>query len=157
MRYLLTLAGFILALGTFVSSSHASSFSDTVPMVRKGAATFYVHGDIGGYGNVEMMVDTGAGYTTINQATLAVLQKNGNAEYVKELTGILADGSRLTVPVYRIKTLTLGNSCTLHNVEAAVFPKRTRMLLGLTALEKAAPFVFSTNPPSLLLSNCTAS
>jgi hypothetical protein len=28
------------------------------------------------------------------------------------------------------------------------------MLLGLSALEKAAPFVFSTNPPRLSLSNC---
>lgn len=147
----------LAAFGAFASPSHASPFGDSVPMVRKGAATFYVQGDIGGYGNVEMLVDTGAGYTTINQATLQVLQKNGNAEYVKELTGIMADGSRLTVPVYRIKTLTLGASCTLHDVDAAVFPKRTRMLLGLTALEKAAPFVFSTNPPSLVLSNCTAS
>jgi hypothetical protein len=78
----------------------------------------------------------------------------GNAEYVGELTGVMADGRQHRLPVYRIKRLVLGKDCVLDNVEAAVFPHDTRMLLGLSALEKAAPFVFSTNPPSLSLSNC---
>jgi hypothetical protein len=72
------------------------------------------------------------------------------------LTGVMADGSQHRLPVYRIRRLVLGKDCVLSNVEAAVFPQNTRMLLGLTALEKAAPFVFSTNPPRLSLSNCGA-
>jgi hypothetical protein len=35
-----------------------------------------------------------------------------------------------------------------------VFPARTRQILGLSALNKAAPFTFSVDPPSLVLSNC---
>lgn len=156
MQRHMSIAFLLAALCAWTSPSHGASFSDPIPMVRKGAATFYIKGNIGGYGSAQMLVDTGAGYTTINQATLAILQKHGNAEYVKQLTGIMADGSRLTVPVYRLKSLTLG-TCTLHGVDAAVFPKRTRMLLGLTALEKGAPFVFSTDPPSLVLSHCMSS
>ena len=126
----------------------------TIPMNQKRLATYYVDANMHGSGDVEFMVDTGAGYTTINEFTLERLMQANNAEYVGELTGVLADGTEHRLPVYRIKHLVLGKDCVLNNVEAAVFPQNTRMLLGLTALEKAAPFVFSINPPSLSLSNC---
>ncbi len=48
-----------------------------VAMKEKSAATFYVPGAISGYGPVELMVDTGSGYMTINEQTLAVLQREG--------------------------------------------------------------------------------
>jgi predicted aspartyl protease len=126
----------------------------TIPMNQKRLATYYVQASMLGSGNVEFMVDTGAGYTTINEHTLARLVEADNASYVGELTGVMADGSQQRLPVYLIKRLVLGEDCVLDNVEAAVFPRNTRMLLGLSALEKAAPFVFSTNPPRLSLSNC---
>ena len=132
----------------------AAEFETTIPMARKGTATYYVQGSITGFGAVEFMVDTGAGYTTINEETLAVLQTAGLAKFVTELTGMMADGSRRTIPIYRVSSLTLGNECVLHNIEAAVFPRKTRLILGLSALEKTAPFVFSTDPPRLALSNC---
>lgn len=126
----------------------------TIPMNQKQMATYYVDVSLVGSGETEFMVDTGAGYTTINEYTLEHLLQAGNAEYVGELTGVMADGSRQHLPVYRIKQLVLGGGCVLSDIEAAVFPQKTRMLLGLSALEKAAPFVFSTNPPRLSLSNC---
>ena len=131
----------------------AESFK-TIPMNQKRLATYYIQANMLGSGDVEFMVDTGAGYTTINEHTLERLKQAGNAEYVGELTGVMADGSQHRLPVYRIKHLVLGQDCMLSDIEAAVFPRNTRMLLGLSALEKAAPFVFSTNPPSLSLSNC---
>jgi len=127
-----------------------------IPMNQKQLATYYVDASMSGSGAVEFMVDTGAGYTTINENTLKLLKKADNAVYIGELTGVMADGSQHRLPVYRIKHLVLGDDCALADVEAAVFPHDTRMLLGLTALEKAAPFVFSTNPPRLSLSNCGA-
>lgn len=133
----------------------AGEFSYQVPMERKSLATYYVRGDVGGVRDIELMVDTGASYMTINEELLAVLESSGKAEYVRDLTGVMADGSRMRVSVYRIDEITVGDGCTLRNVEAALFPRQTRMLLGLSALKKAAPFVFSTNPPALHLSNCT--
>jgi predicted aspartyl protease len=147
MVALFTLAG--------VNTAGAESFK-TIPMNQKQLATYYIEANMHGSGAVEFMVDTGAGYTTINEDTLALLKQAGNADYIGELTGVMADGSQHRLPVYLIRHLVLGKDCVLSNVEAAVFPQNTRMLLGLTALEKAAPFVFSTNPPRLSLSNCGA-
>ncbi len=141
---------FTLSLGDMVN---AASFQ-TIPMNQKQLATYYIEANMHGSGAVEFMVDTGAGYTTINENTLALLKQAGNADYIGELTGVMADGSQHRLPVYRIRRLVLGKDCVLSDVEAAVFPQNTRMLLGLTALEKAAPFVFSTDPPRLSLSNC---
>ncbi len=126
----------------------------TIPMNQKQMATYYVDVSLAGGGETEFMVDTGAGYTTINEHTLEQLLAAGDADYVGELTAVMADGSRQYLPVYRIRQLVVGGGCVLSDIEAAVFPKKTRMLLGLSALEKAAPFVFSTNPPRLSLSNC---
>jgi hypothetical protein len=70
------------------------------------------------------------------------------------LQGVLADGSELEVPVYAITRVGIGGSCWLHDVEAAVFPGTSRQILGLSALRKASPFIFSVTPPALVLSRC---
>ncbi len=134
----------------------AAEFDTHIPMRDKGAATYYVDGDIHGAGPVDFMVDTGSGYMTINEETLALLQRNGGATYIRKLAGVLADGSTMTVPIYRIAQVRIGAACTLRDVEAAVFPGKTRQILGLSALRQAAPFIFSMNPPTLVLSHCTA-
>ena len=146
----------VAALLSTALAASADQFETSIPMNRKGTATYYIHGSISGFGDVEFMVDTGAGYTTINEDTLVALQGAGQAEYVTRLTGMMADGSRRTIPIYRVAKLTLGDNCVLRNVEAAVFPQRTRLILGLSALERTAPFIFSTNPPVLELSNCVS-
>ena len=147
-----------LALGlTLVSTPVlAGEFDVTVPMYDKGRATYYVNAQVADLGASEFMVDTGSGYVTINEQTLTALQERKQARYVKELRAILANGSELIIPVYAINQLRIGN-CTIRNVEAAVFPARTRQILGLSALNKAAPFTFSVDPPELVLSNCAKS
>jgi predicted aspartyl protease len=125
-----------------------------VPMTLKGSKTFYVSARIAGIGPTEFMVDTGSSYLTINQATLSKLQSNGKADYLRDLVGIMANGDELVMPVYRIPRIVLGNNCELYDLEAVVFPGQTRQLLGLSVLRKAAPFMFSIDPPGLQLSNC---
>lgn len=145
------------ALGTTAYAAHAtesSEFNTTVPMQDKGAATFYVPGQIAGVGDVELMVDTGSGYMTINEVALKQLKANKKARYVKELRGILANGREMVVPVYALEAVNIGGDCWLENVEAAVFPGKTRFILGLSALQKASPFIFSMEPANLVLSNC---
>jgi predicted aspartyl protease len=147
----------IVLLVAAAGEAQAAQFDQQIPMRTTKAATFYVGGYLDGYGAVDMMVDTGSSYTTINEAALGVLQKNGAVTYVKELTGIMADGTRKVVPIYRISSMSIGKACLLHNVEAAVFPGHTRNILGLSALKLAAPFAFSLAPPTLMLSNCADS
>ena len=128
--------------------------SDSIPMYDKGLNTFYIEVNIRGLGPTEFMVDTGSGYMTINQNSLDILRGKGEVTYVKKLTGILADGQRKTLPVYRIESVRLGTSCVLHGVEAAVFPGNTRNILGLSALKKAGEFTIAFSPPRLRFSNC---
>ncbi|CAI08689.1 retropepsin-like aspartic protease family protein [Aromatoleum aromaticum] len=136
------------------SLAGAGEFDTTVAMRANSATTFYVQGKIGGLGTVDLMVDTGSGYMTINEEMLATLQGAGQAQYIRQLRGRLANGSELDVPVYAIKAVSIGDGCWLNNVEAAVFPGKTRAILGLNALQRAAPFIFSFDPPRLVLSNC---
>lgn len=136
-------------------NAQAAQFDQKIPMRTTKASTFYVGGYLDGYGAVDMMVDTGSSYMTINESTLKTLRENGTATYVKDLTGTMADGTRKVVPIYRISSMNIGDACVLHNVEAAVFPGDTRYILGLSALKLAAPFSFSLEPPILTLSNCS--
>lgn len=142
----------VLALTSY--STFAGEFDTHVPMRTKGAATYYVEGYLKGIGPIEFMVDTGSGYLAINEKALAILKEQRHASYVRELMGVLANGTELVVPVYSIRELDIGGKCKLKNVEAAVFPGTTRFILGLSALQRAAPFIFSLDPPSLALSNC---
>jgi len=141
-----------VSIGTNVASVSKSTTS--VSMKSHGAATFYVQGEILGAGIVDMMVDTGSGYSTINEHTLDILKKNGKARYKKDLVGILANGKKMRVAVYTLSAINIGKNCWLHNVDAAVFPGKTRQILGLSALSKTSPFTFSMDPPELQLSNC---
>lgn len=149
----------VLSLVVFLSGTQAWGESDQtrVAMLEKSAATFYVQGAIDGYGPVELMVDTGSGYTTINEQTLAVLMRQSSAHYLREVRGVLADGSELDVPIYSVGRMRIGDRCWLSDVEVAVFPGTSRQILGLSALRKVAPFVFSVEPPGLMLSGCQLS
>ncbi len=153
MRKVLCLLAVLLAGATRLAV--AGEFDTTVDMRANSATTFYVKGQIAGLGEVDLMVDTGSGYMTINEEMLTDLQSAGRARYVKQLRGRLANGNEMNVPVYAIEALSIGNGCWLNNVEAAVFPGKTRAILGLNALQRAAPFIFSFEPPRLVLSNCT--
>ncbi|MES9992450.1 MAG: retropepsin-like aspartic protease [Candidatus Thiodiazotropha sp.] len=132
----------------------AEQFVFDVPMYSKGASTYYIAGKIGDMPTTEFMVDTGSSYMTINEVTLAELQVTGNPRYLRDLKGRLANGDVLSVPVYTISNVRIGDECLLKEVDVAVFPGKTRQILGLSALSKTAPFIFSTQPPQLQLSKC---
>jgi len=125
-----------------------------VAMRNNGLNSFYVATNIQGVGESSLLVDTGAGYSTISQNTLELLQETGDATYLKKLEGVLADGSRIKVPLYRITSLNIGGNCQIRDIEVAVFPNRSQEILGLNILEKVSPFIFSTSPPRLFLNNC---
>lgn len=145
----------MVSLGWMASIS-AQGLYVSVPMHLKSAKTYYVKGQIAGTDPEEFMVDTGSSYTTINERTLGKLQAEGNSQYLRDLVAIMANGNELVVPIYRISNIEIGGVCILDDVEVAVFPAKTRQILGLSALSKASPFQFSVNPPELRLSNCQA-
>lgn len=148
------LCGLLLFVVAGIPVALALPPSYVVPMVEKGTKTFYIQGEITGLGAVDFLVDTGSSYNTIDENSLAVLQEQGRVSFVKELMGTLANGQRTRVAVYRIDVIRLGDDCELRDIEAAVFPGRTRHILGLSGLRKVGNFTFSFDPPQLTFSNC---
>ena len=134
----------------------AADSGKQIPMHSKGMVTYYVSGHINGTVASDFLVDTGSGYVTINKKTLEKLSRNGGAEFVKEISAVLADGSEKVVPVYRLATLRLGDGCVIRDIDAAVMPGSTPNILGLSALKKGAPISMSMSPPVLTLAGCTA-
>jgi predicted aspartyl protease len=143
-----------IVVSALKSPASAQEFGTFVPMREKGSATYYVTTEIHGLGAVDLMVDTGSSYTTINEETLAVLIQQQRADYVSDLEGMLADGTRMMLPIYSIQSINIGGQCSLQDIEVAVFPGNTRQILGLSTLRQASPFIFSMDPPQLILSNC---
>ncbi|MDH5544945.1 MAG: retroviral-like aspartic protease family protein [Gammaproteobacteria bacterium] len=146
---------FLLIISLTLSNGlYASQFDTSIPMDQKHTQAFYINANIAGSGATELMVDTGSGYLVLNETTLHSLKRKGHAAYLRQLQGIMADGTQKTVDVYQISSIKIGETCVLRNVEAAIFPGNTRQILGLSALQKAAPFIFSIEPPELVLSGC---
>jgi clan AA aspartic protease (TIGR02281 family) len=125
-----------------------------VALQKHDAGTFYIPGAIEGYGELELLVDTGASYLVINEKILKTLKATGDAEYTRELRGTMADGTVRIIPVYRITALRLGTQCWIPDVEAAVFPGTARPILGMNVLTRLAPFTFSAEPPRIGLAQC---
>lgn len=132
--------------------SPAEDFAHELPLQARGNATYYASASLGSTEPADMLVDTGAAYVTINEARLEQLKAAGQVEYIRNMQGLLADGSRCEVPLYRLDVMTLGEGCILVDVEVAVMPQKSRMVLGMNALRQASPFIFETLPPRLRLS-----
>jgi len=149
----------LLSMASLLSVLSSWAAADTlIPLkLHNQLDTFYINIGVAGGLDEEYLVDTGAGYMTITNATLARSQEAGTATYLRNMDGRMADGSVLRVALYRISHITIGNSCTLRDVEVAVLPGASRGLLGLSALRRTSPFEFSVDPPMLRLSNCTTS
>jgi predicted aspartyl protease len=141
-------------LSLVVAAAPAAEFDARIPMATGTAATYYVPGRLGNLDTAEFMVDTGSGYLTINRTTLDALLEQNLATYLRELAGVMANGTEVKVPVYRVAQFSMG-PCLLQDVEAVVFPSTDRQIVGLNVLNRSSPFIFSVNPPELILSHCT--
>lgn len=145
---------FITSIFLFSAVTPAADLQTSLPLHRGTGETFYVEAGGTGQELTKFLVDTGSGYVVINRATLSSLEHRSQATYVRDVNGKMADGSRTTVPVYRIASFQVGCCCPVNDVEVAVFPDTRRQILGLSALKKLAPFAVSFDPPRLLLSQC---
>lgn len=146
-------AAWLMALG--LVSVQAQESAQTVPLSDPGTGTFYVNSRLGGAEvTVPMLVDTGASFSSIGRDTLVQLQRAGEADFIGEQRGRLADGRTITVPLYRIRRLRIGDRCEVEDVQLAVFPTADRAILGLNVLTRLSPFSIATAPPRLVLSGC---
>ncbi len=139
----------------FTTANADNQLEKSIPMHSQGTHTYYINSSIQGAGEYSMLVDTGSGYSVINEETLDRLLNSGQAEYVSKLRGKMADGSERIVPLYKISSITLGENCIIRDIKAAVLPSNSRQIIGISTLMQAAPFSMSFDPPVLLLSQCS--
>jgi predicted aspartyl protease len=125
-----------------------------VSLVRRDTGTYYLPGEIRGYGEIQFLLDTGSSYMVVGESILSRLKTLGAAVFSREIHGVMADGRPRVVPLYRIAALRLGQNCWVHDVEVAVLEDGTRAILGMDVLSRLAPFTFSAQPPQLGLSGC---
>lgn len=129
-------------------------FAESVPLNDSGAGSFTVSGTLGGV-EVEFLLDTGASMVTVSASLFKqILRRSDAAVKVRRVGARLASGKVEVLDVYLVKNFSLGSKCDLGPVEVAVLKRGGRNLLGMNALQLAAPFVISTAPPSLGLSQC---
>lgn len=152
---LLALTTAILVFSTAPSAADGAGGATSIPLYDKGLASYYVAGHIGGYGDIEFMVDTGSAYVAISENVIAQLADQNLAKFVHTKSAVLANGGTIAIRVYRIAGLRVGDRCELRDVDVAVVPGMQRQILGLNALKMAAPFTISVEPPSLSLSHCS--
>lgn len=145
----------LLLLLVFIAMNVSADSEHIIPMVRHDAATFYINVEIADQISEEFVIDTGSSHVTITRATLTKLLEKEQATFVRFMTAVLADGSNIDLPIYRVSSLNIGGNCRFENIEVAVIDGDTRCVLGLSVLSRAAPFTFHIEPPQLQLSNCT--
>jgi predicted aspartyl protease len=132
----------------------AESVEQLIPMQASVASTYYINTEILGAGQHSMLVDTGSAYSVINEETLAYLSSNGQAKFIKQLRGRMADGSERIVPLYRIAAMNLVGNCLIKDVDVAIMNGNSRQIIGISTLMRAAPFGMSFDPPVLSLNQC---
>ncbi len=137
-----------------LSSVASAQQPHLIPMHSQGSHTYYIDSEIPGVGEFSMLVDTGSGYSVINEYTLDQLIQKDQVEFVSKLRGKMADGSERVFPLYKIDEIKLGENCIIREVKAAVLPGNARQIIGLSTLIQGAPFSMSFNPPELKLSQC---
>jgi hypothetical protein len=125
-----------------------------LPLSDRGMSTYYTKLEIEGYGEEHFMLDTGAGYTIINESILQSLVDKQLAHYSRTITGVMADGHEAYVKIYIISRMTAGSHCHYHDVEVAVMSGETRCILGMSLLRRMAPITLVTEPPSLAIGQC---
>lgn len=146
----------LVAVGSHAEQSDvdlASWFPHSFPLTQTGSGSLMVAADLGGVES-DFLLDTGASMITVSPDVLVRLKRLGSAVRLRQVAARSAGGRVQVLDVYRVERFVLGGSCELGPVEVAVMRSGGRNLLGLAALESAAPFAVSTAPPALGLARC---
>jgi hypothetical protein len=115
--------------------------------------TFVVPVTINDTISLKFTIDSGASYVTIPSDVASTLVRAGTitaADYVGSDTFVLADGSEVPSPEFRMKSLRVGN-LVLHDVVASITNDRGSLLLGQTFLRRLGNWSIDNNRHVLTL------
>ncbi|MFK7863853.1 MAG: retroviral-like aspartic protease family protein [Pseudohongiellaceae bacterium] len=152
-KWALTVGLLICAL--LSSSLQAAEFDSKIAMSQAASGNFYVKGRFGEEDSASFLVDTGSGLVVLSEKTFNSLAIMDAKKPISRKAARLADGRTKAINIYSVEQLVLGDNCSLGPLEVAVIPGGTRNILGLSALNQAAPFAIYTSPPTLALTGCS--
>lgn len=139
----------LLLLLALVHSTAVKAEMAHIPLEAVQAGTFYVKANLDGVVDTDLLLDTGSGYVSLSKRTFDRIKDDVSTVFQRHITGVMANGSSVSVPVYRIGVLSLSSDCVLHDIEVAVFSNTSRDILGLNALKQIQPFTLQLDPPSM--------
>src|SRR4051794_4722831 len=123
-----------------------------IPLEEAGG-TFVVPVTINDTISLKFTIDSGASYVTIPSDVASTLVRAGTitkADYVGSDIFVLADGSEVPSPEFRMKSLRVGK-LVLHDVVASITSSRGSLLLGQTFLSRLRNWSIDNNRHVLIL------
>ncbi len=138
---------------TPAQTSLSTTHTGDIPLTLTGAGSYTVNAVIEGL-NAEFLLDTGASMVTVNSQFFEQLRETADVARVKRVGARLASGKVEILDVYRVSSFLLDGACELGPLEVAVLPRGGRNLLGMNALQQAAPLNMSFTPPKMNLAGC---
>jgi predicted aspartyl protease len=118
-------------------SSKADAGEESVPMEKEGGV-YVVPVRLNGAITLDAIIDSGASDVSIPADVVSTLMRTktiSDEDFLGEQTYVLADGSKVPSPRFRIRTLKVGNK-TIENVAASVGSVNATILLGQSFLER---------------------
>src|SRR5690606_10921861 len=87
-----------------------------LPMRQAESGNFYLHAILNEEVETDLLLDTGSGYVTLSRRTFAQVKDDTGTVFQRDITGMMANGRALKVPVYRIRELSLSEDCVLRDI-----------------------------------------
>lgn len=124
-----------------------------VALTQTGAGSYTVNVTINGLQR-DFLLDTGASMVTVSRELFEQLSERTEMTQLDRMGARLASGKVEILEIYQVASFSLGDGCELGPTKIAVLKRGGRNLLGMNALQQAAPLSLSFSPPALGLSHC---
>ena len=139
----------LMAILGLAWATAASAVDIELPLQQVESGNFYLDATLDNIVQTELLFDTGSGYVSLSKRTFDRIKSDPGTVFSRHISGRMANGRTVSVPVYTIRELSLSAECVLSDLEVVVFPNADRDILGLNALRKLQPFTFQMDPPML--------
>jgi clan AA aspartic protease (TIGR02281 family) len=133
-------------------STNCPAGRQKIPLVKE-YGTYKVPVEINGVVKLHFTVDTGAAHVSIPLDVAHTLKRAGtikDSDFMGIGTYILADGTTVEQPTYRIRQLRMG-SCVLHGVTASISDVEGSLLLGQSFLNRFKSWSIDNQKQVLIL------
>jgi len=144
-----------LATTTPPVENQESSSAEEVLLKENAGGIFVVPVEINGAITLDFAVDSGASTVTIPANVYNTLVRTGTingSDIIGQGTILLADGSKSKLPVFRIRSLKVGDK-TIKDVIATVLPSGGQLLLGQSFLARFKSWSLDNTKHVLLLNS----